>query len=1581
MLIKAKLFPRNLFALLIIVITLCSAAVAQTSQQLANEILTATGVHGGLVVHFGCGDGQLTAALRASDSYLVQGLDSSQANVEAARSYIKAQGLYGDVTAEVFGGSTLPYIENLVTLLVSENPLPFDSGEILRVLRPGGIAYIQDGNDWTLTTKPRPADIDTWTHYLHDASNNAVANDTVVGPPRRLQWMGSPKWSRQHDHMSSTTGFVSTEDKIFYIIDEGSKASVQLPSKWSLYARDAFNGAILWKKPIQSWMTQMWPFKSGPAVLPRRLVASGDRVYVTLTLDGAGLSALDAVTGDVIWTDTNSIMTEEILYTDGELFTVVKDNPPESGFNDYRIPYRATGDNKAYVKNNFAWDGTTRWVRATDANNGTMLWQYASPVAWLSLTADANGVYFHDGNGIVALNRTTGAKLWSSIPIPVMSTMQPNFGTTLVAYNGVLLFEGGDGDQTLTALNASTGDILWSDHHDKSRSNNQWDCLVVDDKAWVMDVAGGGGSGVSTGWDPVTGAVTSFAPDIDPDDTHWFHSRCYRAKATTNYLIPSRNGNEFVDPRAETWEIHHWVRGSCSYGFIPCNGLIYNPPHSCGCYLESKLFAFNAVAPAHPDPNYPQADSDGARLVQGPAYGEPLGASADNNDWPMYRCDPNRSGYSKAVVPAHIKQEWETSLDGELSAPVIANGKIYLAAKDLHTIYALDEADGSLDWSYVAGGRIDSPPTIYKGRVLFGASDGFLYCLRASDGALIWRFQAAPQNLNLIAYEQVESVWPLPGTVLVINDSIYCVAGRNVFLDGGLRFLQIDPVTGNKINEVVLDENDPNTGENLQVHIKGMNMPVAVMDILSSDGEYIYMKSQRFRMDGTREDIAPHSNNSAEQASVQYGKGMHLFAPTSLLDDNWFHRNYWVWGKSFAGGAGGWAQAGKYAPAGRIMSFNNDTVYGYGRLPEYFKWSTPLEYHLFSAEKYPESESITYNWSNTNVPILAKGMVLTDKILWIAGPEDVVDEEAAFDWWAMDPNDPNYDPNMSDKLDAQDAAFLDESGAKLRAVATWDGQTLTEYDLESVPVFDGVAAANGSLYIVTNSGKVKCFRGSNMPPQVDVGPDRNIFPMAAATLSATITDDGLPTTDPNDPNSAPVGISCSWSTVSGPNEVNFTDSNSADTTATFPTWGDYQLRLVSSDGSEIYADDLDVKVFRPADLDGDGDSDIDDIVLFTQRWLAGDCNEDNNWCLGADQDASGDVEMGSYDVMANNWLAGAIPAKPTGVTATGSDTQILIEWNGNTEPDLVGYNVYRSLTPGTGYSQLNIGLLTDSNFVDLSAAGILTYYYVVDAVDNHGYVSPYSAEKSASMGTQPGVKLIAAKGVTSDPNTLKVSNWNDQVNNNDAYQAYDINQPTYIASAINGQPAIEFDGTGQNLFVADSDQINKNGPFYEKTLIIVFQTSDNITSKQNIWEQGGNKAGGLNFYIQDANLYLNGWAFKDGPPDPNWGITADTVNTSIDVNTTYLATIVFNANTQVFEGFVNGASVGTYSPAFYLPTHSNDCAFGHTQKSSRFLSGGHSNAANFKGLIAEFYEFNDVLTPADLAALENYLLAKYGISP
>lgn len=48
-------------------------ALAAMSAAQARQILKETGVTGGLVVHVGCGDGKLTAALRASEAFVVRG--------------------------------------------------------------------------------------------------------------------------------------------------------------------------------------------------------------------------------------------------------------------------------------------------------------------------------------------------------------------------------------------------------------------------------------------------------------------------------------------------------------------------------------------------------------------------------------------------------------------------------------------------------------------------------------------------------------------------------------------------------------------------------------------------------------------------------------------------------------------------------------------------------------------------------------------------------------------------------------------------------------------------------------------------------------------------------------------------------------------------------------------------------------------------------------------------------------------------------------------------------------------------------------------------------------------------------------------------------------------------------------------------------------------------------------------------------------------------------------------------------------------------------------------------------------------
>ncbi len=1564
---KTGRFFTTFVCLLVIVSVFLVANAQQTPKDQARQILDATDVKGGLIVHVGCGDGTLTAELHANDSYLVQGLDTNSANVETARAYIHSQGLYGPVTADRLLGDSLPYIDNLVNLVVGEQPMGVTTDEVLRVLAPNGVAYIKDGQSWTKTVKPRPAELDEWTHYLYDPSNNAVSQDSVIAPLGRFQWLGSPKWARHHDRMASVTTYIAAGGRVFYIMDQGSRASVQLPPKWALFARDAFNGTILWKRSIPSWVTQMWPFKSGPALPPRRLVAVGDRVYVTLGLDGAALSELDAATGEIIQTYPDTEMTEEIIASEGVLFLSVKDTPPTTTWNKYRPIHRAVGKAKTRVADEYPWDEANRRIMAIQAETGTVLWQKQYPTAPLSLAVAGNGVYFHDGNRIICLNRQNGNQLWASTAIPRWMAMPPKFGPTLVVHNDVVLFEGGDSDKALTALSASTGQVLWKSTHPATGHNCPYDLLVAGGLAWVGAIAGGGHSGIFTGWDPKTGTVISeFPPDVE---THWFHHRCYRAKATDKYLLTSRTGIEFVDHQAQQWTIHHWVRGGCLYGILPANGLIYTPPHDCACYFESKNFGFCALAPAHSDPQYPHTPPDANRLEQGPAYGEPPAEAAGNEDWPTYRCDPNRSGHTQSVVPADLKPSWQTQLEGKLTSPVIANGRVYVASVDLHTVYALNEDDGQVLWSYMAGGRVDSPPSVYKGRAIFGCADGYVYCLRASDGALIWRFQAAPENLRMTSFEQVESVWPVPGSVLVLNDTIYCVAGRSMFLDGGLRFLQLDPATGHKLNEVVLDDRDPDTGENLQVHIKGLNMPVALSDILSSDGEYIYMHSQRFDLQGNREEIPPYSSNNNEQGSQQYGVGMHLFSPTGFLDGSYMHRTYWVWGRKWASGAGGYHRAGAYAPAGRIMAIGDTRVYGYGRQPQYFKWTTPLEYHLFCAEKYPESESIEYHWTDESVPLLARAMVLADKTLFIAGPPDVVNEEVAFDYWA----NPDIDPDIPAKLDEQDAAFQGQSGALLRVVSTADGNSVGEYNLESPPVWDGMAVANGRLYLSLQNGKVQCLIGTNYPPVVDTGEDRSIYPMATAILDATVTDDGFPRIDPCDPYSAPIGVTTSWSKFDGPGQVTFGDPCTVDTTASFSQWGEYTLRLTAFDGRASYYDDINISVLRPGDLDRDKDVDVFDLVRFVAQWLSGGCDALNDWCSGADQTANGSVNSGDYSIMAANWLLGVHPAAPTNLVAEPGDSRLSLDWDDNTEADLAGYNVYRSVSHGSGYARVNQSLLTSSQYTDTGVSNYINYYYVVTAEDTFGYVSGYSDEVSASPGVQPVMKLIAGIGVTTSG--ADVSRWQDQANNNHAYQDTPEERPELILPSRGYKSVIEFDGTGEHLDVADSKDINTGGPYPGKTLVVVFQTGSNITRRQVIWEQGGGIRG-LNLYLDSGKLYINGWNLDE--TQALWGPTG--LNSPVSANTTYVATLVVNAGAGTFEGFVNGTRIGSIRGIGQLYNHSDDCAFGHKEGGTKFHDGTSSGTGNFAGRIAEFYLYNAVLPSSDRQTLENALMSSYADS-
>ncbi len=727
-------------------------------------------------------------------------------------------------------------------------------------------------------------------------------------------------------------------------MDEGSRISILLPSHWSLIARDAFNGTILWKKTIENWSEHMWPLKSGPTQLTRRLVGDGERIFVTLGI-GEPIVALDGATGDLLRTYPDTKGAEEILHAGGVIYALV--NPADWALKDFAPKLQ---QDQQRVSNEFEWDKKPRTLVAVDANSGKLLWKKEQvQIAPITLAIDGGRAVFFDGEKVVCLDPATGKERWSSEPEGRRKLIEYNFGPRVVLHENVVLYAGGDGAEK--ALNADTGKELWKASHEKSGYRSPEDLIVAGGLVWNAGTSSGNQTGEFIGRDPLTGETKKqFSPDV-PEGTYWFHHRCYIAKATENFIMPSRTGIEYVDIGQEHWNLNHWVRGACLYGVLPANGLTYAGPHNCACYPEPKLDGLNALAANFGSP-HPAQWPDEQRLERGPAFSQPLDESVtDAKDWPTYRHDAERSGFTDQSLAADLGAAWTADLGGRLSAMTIAGGRAFVSQVDAHTLHALDASTGKPLWHFIAGARVDSPPTIWKGRVFFGGKDGWVYCLRASDGALMWRFLAAPSVQRHAAWEQVESVWPVHGSVLVENGTVNCVAGRSVFLDGGLHFVRLDALTGKKIAEEIYDDKDPETGRSLQERHKTLQMPVGLNDILSSDGKVMYLRSQKIGADGKRIDIGPVSGNPAEQGGAQKGEGRHLFAPMGFLDDTWFHRSYWVYGKNFAGGHSGYFQAGKYTPEGRILVHDADKVYGYSRLPQYYKWTTTMEHQLFAASK------------------------------------------------------------------------------------------------------------------------------------------------------------------------------------------------------------------------------------------------------------------------------------------------------------------------------------------------------------------------------------------------------------------------------------------------------------------------------------------------------------------------------------------------------------------------------------------------------------------------------------------------------
>jgi hypothetical protein len=135
----------------------------------------------------------------------------------------------------------------------------------------------------------------------------------------------------------------------------------------------------------------------------------------------------------------------------------------------------------------------------------------------------------------------------------------------------------------------------------------------------------------------------------------------------------------------------------------------------------------------------------------------------------------------------------------------------------------------------------------------------------------------------------------------------------------------------------------------------------------------------------------------------------------------------------------------------------------------------------------------------------------------------------------------------------------------------------------------------------------------------------------------------------------------------------------------------------------------------------------------------------------ATTDASGNysfpsVPNGTYTVTPNKsgltftpaslseTVNGANKAGVNFVAAAGSSQagSVALSWTASTST-VSGYNVYRSVTSGSGYSRLNAALISGLSFSDTTAIAGTTYFYVATAVDSSGDESANSNQATASI--------------------------------------------------------------------------------------------------------------------------------------------------------------------------------------------------------------------------------------------------------
>ncbi len=990
-------------------------AILLTCHQLSHaadtNIAAEAGTHGGLVLQIGAQDISRVSTMAKTGRYLVRILESDTKTIQAARKSLQKQGLYGMVSVDqLHAEGKLPFAENMVNLiLITQAPGKITAAEFARVLTPLGtviasesastdlfkkiglkkIHKLQSDKTSLVGQKPFPTDMDTWSHPRHASDGNAVSNDTQVGPPRRVRWVVGAQ--------AEVRGMVTAGGKNFYA---------------GVLTRDSFNGLRLWDrdllKPSNEGIHKM---KNLSRSVPNP-VSSGDYLFA---VSQKKLLSLDANTGETVHEFPTSAAPRHLLYDNGILVAICDSA-----------------------------------VEAFDVETARKLWNYQSAAPRYAVMGN-NTVAFLQGNvkrgekvTAVVLECDSGKIRWQKDSYLWLSQVTRTvYHNDKIAYE-VSTFNDNGLDNAIHILSALDGkSVLDHIYLPGMNHRRQARAMFINSKLWVLH----GGKDKDKKRLPTK--VSSI--DVLSGKTLSTHAaglaHCFPPVATTNYLFSGEL--DLTDLKTGEVDANQITKANCSAdsGWIPANGLIYLTPKHCTCW--PMLRGYTALAPERKAGDIGKLDIKNREFKLVSGEDPPTTQTKAKADWPAYRNDNWRSASTAAPGPEELKTLWSTDLGkatdltgpivddwienpfikGPISSPVIAQGLAYVAHSDTHSVIAMDAKSGKVQWRFTANGRVDTAPTIYNGLCLFGSKSGWVFCLNAKTGKLVWKMQAAPVDEQIVAYGQLESPWPVAGSVLIVNDTAYFAAGRQSLADGGILMFAVDPAFGyirwvERLNTV------PQKG-----FYRNSGLEFDNYDLLNREGDGVAMSRWVFNSKSGKMSIEPWSafsklKNGDKAAMVP--RGSWSYPPR--------HQR----------------RIKSYTAKRSLVSFRENILIGslQGRNTIYRR-----EFDLEGGEKFDEKWMT--GWA-------ASGLSRKGAMPWRSTR---LAEKAK---WKVEVFDPEQKQTIDALVYAGDRIYLAGSQGDLQIRSAIDGKLIKSVKLPPV-MWDGIAIANQKLYYSTQDGRLICI--------------------------------------------------------------------------------------------------------------------------------------------------------------------------------------------------------------------------------------------------------------------------------------------------------------------------------------------------------------------------------------------------------------------------------------------------------------------------------------------------------------------------